>query len=95
MNTPGSAGAIYVARRIWSKDAIDVFADLMQTHGVPEYIRSDNGPEMVAKRLWCWLARLGTETIYITPGSPWANVTSGEYSDAMSIITMTLESTFH
>jgi len=65
--------AIYVARRIRSKDAIDVFADLMQTHGVPEYIRSDNGPEMVARRLRCWLARLGTETIYITPGSPWEN----------------------
>ena len=65
--------AIHVARRIRARDAIDVFADLMQMHGIPEHIRSDNGPEMVAKRLRSWLARLGTKTIYITPGSPWEN----------------------
>ena len=65
--------AIHVARHVWAKDAIDVFADLMEIHGIPEHIRSDNGPEMVAKRLRRWLARLGTETVYITPGSPWEN----------------------
>ena len=65
--------AIHVARRIRAKDAIDVFADLMQTHGIPENIHSDNGPEMVAKQLRNWLGRLGTQTLYITPGSPWEN----------------------
>lgn len=65
--------AIHVARCIRAKDAIDVFADLMEIHGIPEHIRSDNGPEMVAKRLRVWLGRLGTRTIYITPGSPWEN----------------------
>lgn len=65
--------AIHVARRIRARDAIDVFADLMTVHGIPEHIRSDNGPEMVAKQLREWLARLGTQTIYITPGSPWEN----------------------
>ena len=34
--------AIHVARRIRSRDAIDVFADLMETRGIPEHIRSDN-----------------------------------------------------
>jgi len=47
--------AIHVARRIRAKDAIDVFAELMQTHGIPEHIQSDNGSETVAKRLRCWL----------------------------------------
>jgi putative transposase len=65
--------AIYAARRIRAKDAIDVFADLMEVHGIPEHIRADNGPEMVAKRLRQWLGRLGTKTVYITPGSPWEN----------------------
>ena len=60
-----------MARRIRAKDAIDVFADLMPMHGIPEHIRSDNGPEMIAKNLRRWLARLGTKTIYITPGSLW------------------------
>ena len=39
----------------------------------PEYIRSDNGPEMVAKNLRGWRQRIGTQTAYIRPGSPWEN----------------------
>ena len=35
--------AIHVARRIRAKEALEVFADLMVEHGVPEHIRSDNG----------------------------------------------------
>lgn len=65
--------AVHLARRIRGKDAIDVFADLMETHGIPEHIRLDNGPEMVAKKLRNWLVRLGTKTIYITPGCPCEN----------------------
>jgi transposase InsO family protein len=65
--------AIHVARRIRARDAIDVFADLMETHGTPEYIRSDNAPEMVSKPLRRWLTRLGTKAVYITPGSTWEN----------------------
>lgn len=65
--------AIYVARRIRGKDAIDVFADLMQVYGVPEYVRSDNGPEMISTQLRNWLACIGTKTLYIAPGSPWEN----------------------
>jgi len=65
--------AICAARRIRAKDAMEVFADLMTEHSIPEHIRSDNGPEMIAENLRRWLARLGTKTIYITPGSPWEN----------------------
>ena len=72
--------AIYVARRIRARDALEVFADLTERHGVPRYIRSDNGPEMIAKVLRRWLKRLGTETIYITPGSPWENGYCGSFN---------------
>jgi putative transposase len=65
--------AIYPARRIRANDVIDIFADVMIERGVPEFIRSDNGPEMVAKTLRSWLARLGAKTLYISPGSPWEN----------------------
>lgn len=65
--------AIHVARRIRASDVIDIFADVMQTRGVPEHLRSDNGPEMIAKNLRRWLARVGAKTLYITPGSPWEN----------------------
>ncbi len=65
--------AIYPARRIRANDVIGIFADVMVERGVPEFIRSDNGPEMVAKTLRNWLARVGAKTLYIAPGSPWEN----------------------
>lgn len=52
---------------------IGIFADVMVERGVPEYIRSDNGPKMIAKVLRNWLTRVGTKTAYTFPGSPWEN----------------------
>ena len=40
---------------------------------MPRYIRSDNGPEFIADALKKWLNKMGCETIYIEPGSPWEN----------------------
>ncbi len=65
--------ALFAARRIRSHEVMEVFADLMLQHGVPNYIRSDNGPEMVAKNLRTWLRNVGSQTLYIEPGSPWEN----------------------
>ena len=65
--------ALHVARQIRSNDVIDVLAEAMVEHGVPAYLRSDNGPEMVAKNLRRWLSAVGAQTLYIEPGSPWEN----------------------
>ncbi len=65
--------AICVARRINAIGVIETLADAMLFEGLPTYIRSDNGPEMVAKVLRQWLTRLGTKSLYIEPGSPWEN----------------------
>jgi len=65
--------AIRVARRLGSAEVLETLADVMLWHGIPEYIRSDNGPEFIAKELRQWLAQLGTGTLYIEPGSPWEN----------------------
>ena len=65
--------AIRVARRLGSAEVLETLADVMLWHGIPEYIRSDNGPEFIAKELRQWLAKLGTRTLYIEPGSPWEN----------------------
>ena len=65
--------AIEVARRLTSKDVTRVMARLMLKHGVPAHIRSDNGPEFVAKVLREWLHRLDVEALFIEPGSPWEN----------------------
>ncbi|MEY4707334.1 MAG: hypothetical protein RJB58_1057 [Pseudomonadota bacterium] len=47
--------------------------DAMLVRGVPEHIRSDNGPEMTARIVRSWLASVGAKTLYIEPGSPWEN----------------------
>jgi putative transposase len=65
--------AIEVARKLTSRDVIRVLARLMLRHGVPMHIRSDNGPEFVAKAVRRWLRRLRVETLFIEPGSPWEN----------------------
>ena len=65
--------AIRVARRLRSYEVIEALADVMLRRGVPENIRSDNGPEFVAKELRQWLRKVGTGTLYIEPGSPWEN----------------------
>lgn len=45
----------------------------MVERGVPEHLRSDNGPEFTAKAVRSWLQRVGVQTLFITPGSPWEN----------------------
>jgi putative transposase len=65
--------AIRVSRRLNSTDVIDVLSDLFILRGVPGHIRSDNGPEFVAKAVQDWIAAVGARTAYIAPGSPWEN----------------------
>lgn len=65
--------AIRVARRLKAIDVIDVLSDLFILRGVPGHIRSDNGPEFVAKALREWISAVGAKTAYIAPGSPWEN----------------------
>jgi putative transposase len=60
-------------RRWSSAKVIEALANVMVLKGVPEHIRSDNGPEFVARDLRKWLAGTGARTLYIEPGSPWEN----------------------
>jgi putative transposase len=65
--------AIRVDRKLKAADVIDVLSDLFILRGVPVHIRSDNGPEFIAKSVQSWIAAVGARTAYITPGSPWEN----------------------
>jgi transposase InsO family protein len=65
--------SIDVARSLTSDDVLERLSWLMATRGVPAHIRSDNGPEMTAKVVRDWLAKIGVATLYIEPGSPWEN----------------------
>ena len=52
---------------------IETLAAVMTTHGIPEHLRSDNGPEFIARELRAWLHGVGAAPLYIEPGSPWEN----------------------
>jgi putative transposase len=65
--------AIRVDRKLKATDVIDVLSDLFILRGVPGHIRSDNGPEFVAKAVQKWITAVGAKTAYIERGSPWEN----------------------
>jgi len=65
--------SIRVERKLKSIDVLETLADLFLIKGVPEHIRSDNGSEFTAKIVRGWLDRLGSQTLFIEPGSPWEN----------------------
>jgi putative transposase len=65
--------AIDVAGGIRSGRVIDVLTQLVSVHGTPRYLRSDNGPEFVARAILRWLQDAQIETAFIDPGKPWQN----------------------
>jgi putative transposase len=65
--------AVRVERRPRATDVVDVLAGLFLLRGVPGHVRSDNGPEFVAKAVQGWITAVGAKTAYIAPGSPWEN----------------------
>ena len=65
--------AILTQRRITSGDVIEQLFYLFIFRDVPQYIRSDNGPEFTAKAVRRWLKDLEVHTLFIERGSPWEN----------------------
>ena len=63
--------ALHAARSIGAEKGQEVMRELIETHGAPGDIRSDNGPEFIAKSPQRWLAQAGIKTLYIEPGCPW------------------------
>ncbi len=65
--------AIEVSTRLSSGNVKAVLSRLFREHGTPQFLRSDNGPEFLAKLLRTWLAEQAIGTLYIEPGCPWQN----------------------
>ena len=64
---------LHPARNIESGKVLELLGELIDCHGAPGHIRSDNGPEFVAKSIQQWLAEESIKTLYIEPGCPWQN----------------------
>ena len=65
--------ALEVARGMTGSVVITILAKVVKQRGAPRHIRSDNGPEFIAKAIRAWMLQAGIETLYIEPGAPWEN----------------------
>ena len=65
--------AIEVDHRMGARQVWRVLQRVLRQRGAPAFIRSDNGPEFVAKYLTRRLRLEGVSCIHIDPGSPWQN----------------------
>jgi putative transposase len=65
--------AIETGRAFTSHDVQLTLQYLFALYGAPAYIRSDNGPEFIAKEIRRWLCQASVGTLYIQKGSPWEN----------------------
>ena len=65
--------SIKVAPSIPALVVLGILEWLFMVRGAPKFIRSDNGPEFIAKVICRWLKDNGCQTIFINPGSPWEN----------------------
>lgn len=64
---------IRVEKRLTSVDVIETLDELFMEYDKPAFIRTDNGPEFIAKKLRAWLEEQGVRLVHIDPGSPWQN----------------------
>ncbi len=76
--------SIDVQRSITAEDVVETLDQLFTQRGEPAYIRSDNGPEFIAKAVKRWLEVSGVKTLYIEPGSPWENAYSETFISRFS-----------
>jgi putative transposase len=76
--------SIDVERSITAEDVVETLASLFCRRGEPSFIRSDNGPEFIAKGVKQWLNLSGVKTLYIEPGSPWENAYSETFISRFS-----------
>ena len=62
-----------VGRKFTSDDFVETLTRLFKIRGVPGFIRSDNGPEFISRRVRDFLASIDVGTSFIESGSPWQN----------------------
>jgi len=72
--------SIQVARHLTATDVVATLNRLFKEHGAPRFLRSDNGPEFIARAVREWLAKSNVGTLYIEPGAPWQNAYSESFN---------------
>ncbi len=83
--------AIEVQGRITARRVIDVLRTLIERYGAPRFLRSDNGPEFIARAVKAGLAQNGIQTAYIDAGKPWQNGTNESFNGKLRDECLNLE----
>ncbi len=83
--------AIEVEGRLTAAHVIQVLGRLIQRYGPPRYLRSDNGPEFIARAIQTWLTHSGVQTAYIDAGKPWQNGTNERFNGKLCDECLNLE----
>ncbi len=65
--------ALEVGHNFRSEELKRVLGRLFAQRGIPQHMRSDNGPELRETGLLEWYRQLGVQVLFIEPGSPWEN----------------------
>jgi putative transposase len=86
--------AIEVEYRMNAQFVAKTLLRLFEEHGAPQFVRSDNGPEFIAKSLMRTLASQGVACRHIDPGSPWQNGINKRFNGSYRDECANLE-TFH
>lgn len=86
--------AVEVEHRMNARYVADALLRLFAERGAPAFVRSDNGPEFVARHLMRALAASGVEARHIEPGSPWQNGRNERFNGTLRDECLNLE-TFH
>ena len=65
--------ALHAARSIPAATVRSILRKLCIERGMPQHVRSDNGPEFQCRELKQWIAGWNGISSFIEPGSPWQN----------------------
>lgn len=85
---------VEVEHKMNAKFVARTLLKLFQVHGTPTFIRSDNGPEFIAKHLMNVMKIHGIAARHIDPGSPWQNGKNERFNGTLRDECLNLE-TFH
>jgi transposase InsO family protein len=72
--------SLEVEYSIPARSMVEILQSAVDERGAPEFIRSDNGPEFIARAVKAWIAEKGMKTLYIEPGAPWENPYSESFN---------------
>ena len=86
---------VEVERRMPATAVCAVLQRLFSEYGTPTYVRSDNGPEFIARALMRLLASMGVACRHIDPGSPWQNGINERFNGSLRDECLNLETFSH